>query len=170
MNQQEVVIKFPDGNEKKYLQGVSLAEIAHSIGPGLKKKSVAGMVNGQLYDMNRSIDTDAVIELYDLNSSIGLEVMRHSTAHVLAQAVKRLYGEVRFGVGPVIENGFYYDFDLEKTMTVHDLSTIEKEMNKIVTENLEIQREEVSREEAKEMFAHDSFKSRITRSDSTKKR
>ncbi|WP_078379819.1 threonine--tRNA ligase [Sutcliffiella halmapala] len=158
MSQREVVIKFPDGKEKNYFQGISLAEIAQSVSPSLKKKTVAGMVNGSLYDVNRSIIQDADIELFDLNSSAGIEIMRHTTAHVLAQAVKRLYGNVQLGIGPVIENGFYYDFELEHTLTSDELAKIEKEMNKIIAENLSVIREEISREKANEIFAHDSLK------------
>ncbi|WP_203363762.1 threonine--tRNA ligase [Bacillus sp. REN10] len=158
MSVNEVVIKFPDGKEKKYAKGVSLAEIAQSISPSLKKKSVAGKVNGSLYDLQRSIDKDAEIELYDLHSSVGIDIMRHTTAHVLAQAIKRLYGDVHLGVGPVVENGFYYDIDMEHHLAVDELPKIEKEMNKIIAENLEITREEVSREKAKELFAHDLLK------------
>ncbi|WP_163527878.1 threonine--tRNA ligase [Halobacillus ihumii] len=158
MSQKEVVIKFPDGNEKNFFQGVSLEEIAQSISPSLRKKSVAGMVNGSLYDLKRSINDDAAIELYQSNSSAGIEIMRHTTAHLLAHAVKRLYGDVHLGVGPVIENGFYYDLDLENSITVEDLAKIEKEMNKIISENLEIKREEISRKEAKKLFAEDPLK------------
>ncbi len=158
MIQKEIVIKFPNGNEKKYCQGISLEEIAQSISPSLKKKSVAGMVNGSLYDLRRRVEGNADVELYDLHSSAGIEIMRHTTAHVLAQAVKRLYGDVHLGIGPVIENGFYYDFDLENNLTINELAKIEKEMNKIIAENLEIKREEISRDEAKEIFANDPFK------------
>jgi threonyl-tRNA synthetase len=159
MNQNEVVIKFPNGIEKKYVKGIALEEIAQSISSSLKKKSVAGLVNGSLYDFRRSINENANIELYDLNSSAGIEIMRHTTAHVLAQAIKRLYGDVvQLGIGPVIENGFYYDLDLENNLTVNDLAKIEKEMNKIISENLEIKREEISRDKAKEIFANDPLK------------
>jgi len=158
MSREEVVIIFPDGKKKSYVQGISLEEIAESISPSLKKKSVAGKVNGSLCDMSYSIHEDSEIELYDLNSSVGVEVMRHTTAHVLAQAVKRVFRDVHLGTGPVIENGFYYDFDLKNTLTHHELKKIEKEMNKIVSENLEIQRVEISREEAKKIFADDPLK------------
>ncbi|OZI10334.1 threonine--tRNA ligase [Bacillaceae bacterium SAS-127] len=158
MSANEVVIKFPDGKEKKYAKGVSLAEIAQSISPSLKKKSISGKVNGSLYDLTRHIEESAEVELYDLHSAEGLEVMRHTTAHVLAQAVKRLYGNVHLGIGPVVENGFYYDIDMKHHLAVHELPKIEKEMNKIIAENLEIIREEVSREKAQELFAHDPLK------------
>lgn len=155
---QEVIIKFPDGNEKSYAKGISLAEIAQSISPSLKKESVGGIVNGSVYDFSRSINENAAIELFPLNSSNGIEIMRHTAAHVLAQAVKRLYGHVCLGIGPVIENGFYYDIDLDNTITVNDLVKIEKEMNKIISENHEMKREEISREKAQEIFAHDPLK------------
>lgn len=158
MSQNEIVIKFPDGKEKKYEQAVSLEEIAASVSSSLRKNSIGGKVNGVMYDYKQKIYEDAEIELFDIRSSMGLEMMRHSTAHVLAQAIKRLYGNVHFGVGPVIENGFYYDVDLDQKITIDDLIKIEKEMQKIIAENLEIKREEVSRNEASEIFAHDPLK------------
>lgn len=158
MSQNEIIIQFPDGSEKKYQQGISLEEIAQSISPSLIKKSVAGQVNGIMYDLKRGIKDDAAIELYDIHSKEGLEVMRHTSAHVLAQAVKRIYGNVHLGIGPVIENGFYYDFDLQDNLTVNDLGKIEKEMNRIIAENLEVKREEVTREAAREIFADDPLK------------
>ncbi len=158
MKQEEIAIKFPDGNEKQFPKGISLEQIAESISPSLRKKSVAGIVNETLYDLKRSIDEDAEIELLDISSSAGIEMMRHTTAHVLAQAVKRLYGSVNLGVGPVVENGFYYDLDVEDNIAIDELVNIEKEMNKIISENLEIERKEVSRKEAMELFAHDPLK------------
>jgi len=158
MYEKEIVIKFPDGNEKKYPQGITLEGIAQSVSPSLKKKSVAGMVNGSLYDYKRRIDVDAEIELFDLHSSGGVEIMRHTTAHILAQAVKRLYGEVHLGIGPIIENGFYYDLDLENTLTMDELGKIEEEMNKIISENQEIIRYEITRDEAKEIFTKEPLK------------
>ncbi|ASK63811.1 threonine--tRNA ligase [Virgibacillus phasianinus] len=158
MNQNKLVITFPDGNKKSFPKGISLEEIAQSISPSLKKKSVAGRVNGSLYDLRRGIDENAAIELCQLDSPAGIEIMRHTTAHVLAQAVKRLYGNVHLGVGPVVENGFYYDLDLEASIAVNDLARIEKEMNNIIAENLKIEREQVSPEEAKKIFANDPLK------------
>ncbi|MFD2924549.1 threonine--tRNA ligase [Halobacillus naozhouensis] len=158
MKQEEVVIKFPDGNEKQFPKGISLEQIADSISPSLRKKSLAGKVNGTLYDLKRSIGKDAEIELLDISSSAGIEIMRHTTAHVLAQAVKRLYGNIHLGVGPVIENGFYYDIDVEHSITMDELVKIEKEMSNIISENLEVERKEVSRKEAMEIFTHDPLK------------
>lgn len=158
MSRKEVLIKFPDGNEKQYLQGISLGEIASSISSSLKKKSVAGEVNGIRYDLNRSITNDAEVKLYDFKSSAGIEIMRHTSAHVLAQAIKRIYGDVNLGVGPVIDNGFYYDIDMESTITALELAKIEKEMSKIIAENIEIERAELSRDEAKKLFKKDPLK------------
>ncbi|KXZ15149.1 threonine--tRNA ligase [Bacillus nakamurai] len=158
MNQEYIVITFPDGNQKEYPKGVTLEEIAQSISLSVKKTSAIGKVNGLLYDLKRSICEDAAIELCSLQSEAGLEVMRHTAAHVLAQAVKRLYKDVHLGIGPVIDNGFYYDFNMKDTVTEQDLAAIEKEMNRIISEQPDMIREEISREKAKEMFAHDPLK------------
>ncbi|WP_445486939.1 threonine--tRNA ligase [Niallia sp. 03133] len=154
----EIIIKFPDGNQKNVKKGISLEEIAESISKSLKKKSAAGFVNGALYDLTRPIEENADIELVELHSKTGIEVMRHTAAHVLAQAVKRLYGNVHLGIGPVIENGFYYDLDIDVSITINDLKKIEREMQKIIAENQPIKRVELSREKAKEMFSFDPLK------------
>ena len=127
-------------------------------GRSLAKKAIAGSVNETTYDLTRPILTDAQITIYDAYSVKGLEVIRHSTAHLLAQAVKRLYPDAHFGVGPVIENGFYYDIEMAHPLVPEDLILIEKEMKKIVSENLTIHRKEVTREEAKHLFKHDPLK------------
>ncbi|MCP3027183.1 threonine--tRNA ligase [Halobacillus sp. A5] len=158
MNEEKVLVKFPDGSQKGYPMGVSLEEIAGSISSSLKKKSVVGKVNGELYDLKRGISHDAEIELFDLDSAEGVEVMRHSAAHLLAQAVRRLYGDVHLGVGPVVDNGFYYDIDFVQSLPVDELPRIEKVMKKIIAENLEIRREQLSRREAEILFADDPLK------------
>jgi threonyl-tRNA synthetase len=154
----KMMIRFPDGNIKGFDKGITLETIAESISISLKKKAIAGIVNGELYDLRRSIEEDAEIELILGDSKEGMEIMRHSAAHVLAQAVRRIYGEVNLGVGPVIENGFYYDLDMLQTLSNEDLLRIEKEMKKIIAENSVIERMEVTREEAKVMFQHDPLK------------
>ncbi|MDD9147887.1 threonine--tRNA ligase [Sporolactobacillus sp. CQH2019] len=145
-------ITFPDHKVKEFQSGVTTAEIAASISSSLKKKAVAGKVNHNLYDLTRPIEEDASIEIISLDSDEGIAIMRHSCAHLLAQALRRLYPEVRLGIGPVIENGFYYDVDLSHSLTKEDFPAIEKEMKKIVAENLPIVREEVSREKAVQIF------------------
>jgi threonyl-tRNA synthetase len=153
LNMSEVVkITFPDGAVKEFPQGTTSEDIAASISPGLKKKAIAGKLNGQLIDLRRPIHEDGSIEIVTQDSPEALEVLRHSTAHLMAQAVKRLYPGVKLGVGPVIEGGFYYDMDLEVSLTPDDLPKIEKEMAKIVNENLEIVRKEVSRAEAVQLY------------------
>ena len=143
-----VKISFPDGAVKEFPKGTTTEDIAFSISPGLKKKSLAGKLNGQQIDLRREIHEDGEIAIITQDSDEALEIMRHSTAHLMAQAIKRLYGNVKLGVGPVIENGFYYDIDIEESLTPEDLPKIEKEMKKIVNENIDIVRKEVSREEA----------------------
>lgn len=145
-------ISFPDGAVKEFPAGTTTEDIASSISPGLKKKAIAGMVNGNPYDLKRPIEEDASIEIVTPDHPEALEILRHSSAHLMAQAIKRLYKNVKLGVGPVIEGGFYYDIDMEESLTPEDLPAIEKEMNKIINENIDIIRKEVSREEAVQFF------------------
>ncbi|WP_423251458.1 threonine--tRNA ligase [Priestia megaterium] len=149
-----IKMTFPDGAVKEYPKGSSTEDIAASISPGLKKKALAGKVNGELLDLRTSIEQDGSLEIITQDAPEALEIMRHSTAHLMAQAIKRLYKDtkVQLGVGPVIENGFYYDIDMEESITPEDLGKIEKEMKKIVNSNIEIERKEVSREEAIQLF------------------
>ena len=149
-----IKMTFPDGAVKEYPKGSSTEDIAASISPGLKKKALAGKVNGELLDLRTPIEEDGSLEIITQDAPEALEIMRHSTAHLMAQAIKRLYKDtkVQLGVGPVIENGFYYDIDMEESNTPEDLGKIEKEMKKIVNSNIEIERKEVSREEAIQLF------------------
>ncbi len=149
---EKINITFPDGAVKEYDAGTTTEQIASSISSGLKKKALAGKVNGALYDLRRPILEDASVEIITPDQPEALEILRHSTAHLMAQAVKRIYKNVKFGVGPVIEGGFYYDMDLDESITPEDLPVIEKEMKKIVNANLEVVRKEVSRNEAKRLF------------------
>ncbi|MEK4130239.1 threonine--tRNA ligase [Solibacillus sp. FSL W8-0474] len=158
MSNQQVTIQFPNGEQKRFAKGVMLTEIAKSLSPSLAKKSIAGSVNTTTTDLTRPILVDAEISLYDASSKEGLKVLRHSTAHLLAQAVKRLFPDAKFGVGPVIENGFYYDIEMSHVLVPEDLQKIEREMKKIVNENYTVIRKEVSREEAANIFAHDHLK------------
>ena len=148
-----VKITFPDGAVKEFAKGTTTEDIAASISPGLKKKSLAGKLNGKEIDLRTPINEDGTVEIITEGSEEGLQIMRHSTAHLLAQAIKRIYKDVKFGVGPVIENGFYYDVEMDEAITPEDLPKIEKEMKKIVNANLPIVRKEASREEAKARFA-----------------
>ena len=154
----QINIQFPDGNSKAFGKGTTTEDIAQSISPGLRKKAVAGKFNGQMVDLTRPLETDGEIEIVTPGSEEALEVLRHSTAHLMAQALKRLYGDVKFGVGPVIEGGFYYDFDTEEKISSDDFEKIEKTMKQIVDENHKIERKVVSRDEAKDFFKDDPYK------------
>ncbi len=158
MNDQFIQIQFPDGKQQQYERGVTLTDIAHSISPSLSKKTIVGYVNGIPTDVGCQITEDAQISLNDAASKEGIAVVRHSTAHLLAHALKRIYPSIHFEVGPVIEDGFYYDVELDSPITPSDLPQIEKVMKQIINENLEINRKEVSREKAKQLFAHDPLK------------
>ncbi|MDM6394043.1 threonine--tRNA ligase [Staphylococcus aureus] len=155
---EQINIQFPDGNKKAFDKGTTTEDIAQSISPGLRKKAVAGKFNGQLVDLTKPLETDGSIEIVTLGSEEALEVLRHSTAHLMAHAIKRLYGNVKFGVGPVIEGGFYYDFDIDQNISSDDFEQIEKTMKQIVNENMKIERKVVSRDEAKELFSNDEYK------------
>ncbi|WP_078550510.1 threonine--tRNA ligase [Litchfieldia alkalitelluris] len=148
-----VKITFPDGAVKEFPKGTTTEDIAGSISPGLKKKSIAGKFNGTQVDLRTELHEDGEIAIITQDGDEALEILRHSTAHLMAQAIKRLYKDVKLGVGPVIENGFYYDIDMESSLTPEDLVAIEKEMKKIVNENLDIVRKEVSREDAIKLYS-----------------
>ncbi|MGM7636435.1 threonine--tRNA ligase [Bacillus sp. Hm123] len=147
-------ITFPDGSIKEFPKGTTTEEIAQSISPGLRKKALAGKVSGQLFDLRTPIAEDGSLEIVTPDHEDALEILRHSTAHLMAQAVKRIYGaeNVKLGVGPVIEGGFYYDIDLDESISAEDLPKIEKEMKKIIGENIEVVRKEVSRNEALKFY------------------
>ena len=154
----QINVQFPDGNSKAFDKGITTEEIAQSISPGLRKKAVAGKFKNQMVDLTRPLEEDGSIEIVTPGSDEALEVLRHSTAHLMAQALKRLYGDVKFGVGPVIDGGFYYDFDMDEKVSSDDFEKIEKTMKQIVDENHKIERKVVSREEAKSFFKDDPYK------------
>lgn len=162
-----VSITLPDGSVREYAEGSTFEDVAASISSGLRKNAVAGKLNGVAVDLNTQLQDGAKVEIITLDSQEGLEIMRHSCAHLMAQAVKRLFGgkEVKLGVGPVIEDGFYYDMDLEHPLNPEDLQKIEKEMERIIGENLPITRREVSREEAIAIFTElgDPYKLELIR-------
>jgi threonyl-tRNA synthetase len=147
-----IKLKFPDGAVKEFPVSTTTEEIAQSISPGLRKKALAGKLSGKLVDLKTPITEDGEIAIITPESDEALEILRHSTAHLLAQAVKRLFKDVKLGIGPVIENGFYYDIDSPEPITAEDLVLIEKEMKKIINENIEIVRHDVSRQDAYDKF------------------
>jgi len=147
-----IQLTFPDGAVKEFSKGTTTEEVAASISPGLRKKALAGKVNGKLLDLKTPIEEDGAIEIVTPDHEDALDILRHSTAHLTAQAVKRLFPGAKLGIGPVIEGGFYYDIDSPTPITAEDLPKIEKEMKKIISENLEIIRKNVTREEARRIY------------------
>lgn len=147
-----IQLTFPDGAVKEFPRGTSTADVAGSISPGLKKQALAGKLNGTLIDLKTPIEEDGAIEIITPKSEEALEILRHSTAHLTAQALKRLYPGIKLGIGPVIEGGFYYDVDSPEPISTDDFPKIEKEMKKIISENIEIERKEVSRDDAQKIY------------------
>jgi threonyl-tRNA synthetase len=145
-------IRLPDGSSKSFPGPVSVAEVAASIGAGLARAALAGKVNGKLVDTGYRVETDADLQIVTERDPEGLEILRHSTAHLLAQAVKELYPEAQVTIGPVIENGFYYDFSYKRPFTPEDLSAIEKKMQEIAKKDLPVERKVMARDEAVAFF------------------
>lgn len=146
------LITLPDGTQKTFAAAVTVAEIAASIGSGLAKAALAGKVNGKLVDTFYSVDEDAEVRIITDKDAEGLEILRHSAAHLLAQAVKMLFPTAQVTIGPVIENGFYYDFSFERAFTQEDLANIEAKMKEITEKNYPVSRRVVSRDEAIQFF------------------
>ncbi|MGB0754621.1 MAG: threonine--tRNA ligase [Candidatus Pseudothioglobus sp.] len=145
-------VTLPDGTVKSYDQSLTVAEVASSIGSGLAKAAIAGEVDGQLVDTSFMIENDSDVAIITNKDEKALEVIRHSTAHLLAQATQQIYPKAQVTIGPVIDNGFYYDFAYKDGFSEQDLAKIEKKMNAIVKQNLPIERMEMSREDAIEFF------------------
>jgi len=147
-----IAITLPDGSKREFDAPLSIHELAASIGPGLAKAALAGKVDGQLVDTSFKIDRDASVEIVTDKHPDALEVLRHSTAHLLAQATQRLFPDTQVTIGPVIDNGFYYDFARKQPFTPDDLAKIEAEMQKIVKEDLPVQRSVMPRDQAIQFF------------------
>lgn len=158
-----VQITLPDGSQKQFAQPVTVAEVAADIGTGLAKATLAGEVDGRLVDASFRIEDDARLRIITGRDSEGLDLIRHSTAHLMAQAVKRLFPETQVTIGPVIENGFYYDFAREEPFRPEDLEAIEAEMARIVAEDHPVSREVMGRDEAVDFFRRqgEEYKARI---------
>ena len=147
-----IKVILPDGASKELPHGSTVLDLAQNIGPRLAKAAVAGRINEHLVDLNTALSDGAKVAIITVESPEGVEILRHSTAHVMAQAVKRLYPEAKLAIGPAIENGFYYDFDLPQSLSVEELALIEAEMGKIIKEDLVFQRQELSKARAVEFF------------------
>ncbi|HQW82180.1 MAG TPA: TGS domain-containing protein, partial [Pseudomonadota bacterium] len=147
-----ITITLPDGAKREYSPNTTIGEVAASIGPGLAKAALAGKVDGKLVDLSYPIAADAALEIVTDKHPDALEVLRHSTAHLLAQATQRLFPDTQVTIGPVVENGFYYDFARKTPFTPDDLATIEAEMTRIVAEALPVARSVMSRDQAVAFF------------------
>tara|TARA_A100001388_G_scaffold42233_1_gene27267 strand:- start:1134 stop:3062 length:1929 start_codon:yes stop_codon:yes gene_type:complete len=147
-----IEIKLPDNSIKKFKNPVSIIEVAESIGPGLAKATVAGKVNGKLKDACDLIEENASLEIIRAQDQEGLEIIRHSCAHLFGHALKQIYPDAKMAIGPVIKNGFYYDIDLEKSLTQDDLEKIENKMKKLSDTDYEVVKEVVPKKDAEDIF------------------
>lgn len=147
-----IAITLPDGSRREYPGPVSVAEVAQSIGSGLAKAALAGKVDGKMVDTSHVIDRDAALAIVTDKDADGVDVIRHSTAHLLAYAVKELFPDAQVTIGPVIENGFYYDFAYKRPFTPEDLAAIEKKMTELARKDEKVTREVLSRDEAVKLF------------------
>jgi threonyl-tRNA synthetase len=145
-------ITLPDGSQRSFDHPVSVMDVANDIGPGLARATLAGKVNGKLVDASYVIKDDAELAIVTERDEDGLEVIRHSAAHLLAQAVKTLYPETQVTIGPVIEDGFYYDFARPEPFTEADLAKIEKKMAELAKQDFTVTRSEMARDEAVKFF------------------
>ena len=145
-------ITLPDGSQKEFTGPVTIQQVAESIGPGLAKATIAGRIDGQLADACVSITEDADVEIVTSKDPDGVDIIRHSFAHLMGHAIKQLYPTAKMAIGPVIENGFYYDVDYERSFTPEDMEAIEKRMSELIVQDYDVIREVVSRTQAVETF------------------
>jgi len=160
-----LTVTFPDGNSRKFDIDSNLFEVAKSISPSLVKEAIAAKVNGKLVDMSHRLSCDASVEIVTSRDPEGLEVIRHSTAHLLAHAVKDLFPSAQVTIGPVIEEGFYYDFSFERPFTPDDLSAIEKRMKQLSKKDIKVERQMIGRDDATHKFEDigEKYKAEIIR-------
>ena len=147
-----IVITLPDGSKREYPAGVTIREVAESIGPGLAKAALGGKVDGSLLDISHSIQASCSLSIVTPRDNEGLEIIRHSCAHLMANAVKNLFPSAQVTIGPVVENGFYYDFAFERAFTPEDLAAIEKEMERLASADIKVERSLMMRPEAVKLF------------------
>lgn len=157
----EIAVRLPDGSEKHLPEGATVLDLASSIGPRLAQAALVGKIGEHEVDLTTTLADGQTVEIVTDRSPEALELLRHSAAHVMAEAIKSLYPEASFGVGPAIEDGFYYDFKIDKQLTPEDLGAIEDRMREIIAEKRTFQRREISRAEALEVFADDPFKQEL---------
>ena len=154
----QLKIKLPDGNERIYESGIKVKEVAADISKSLGKKGLAGKFNGELVDFDRPLTEDGELAIITPDDPEALSILRHSTAHLMAHALKHLFPQIHLGVGPAISDGFYYDTDMDPQLTEEQIPAVEEEMHNIVKQNLPIVRHEISRADALERFKDDPYK------------
>src|SRR5450759_3195469 len=147
-----IQITLPDGSKREFSQPVTVAEVAASIGPGLAKAALAGRIDGKVVDASYTIAANSHLSIITAKDKDGLEVIRHSTAHLLAYAVKELFPDAQVTIGPVIENGFFYDFSYQRPFTPEDLAAIEKRMAELAKRDIPVTRKVLPRDEAVSYF------------------
>lgn len=146
------IITLPDGSQRQFDRPVSVLEVAQDIGAGLAKATIAGRVNGERHDACDVIEQDATLEIITAKDEDGLEIIRHSCAHLLGHAIKQLFPDVKMAIGPTIENGFYYDVDLDRSLTQEDIDAIEKRMLELAKTNYDVVKKRVTWQEARDTF------------------
>ncbi|MGN5003779.1 threonine--tRNA ligase [Aeromonas sp. 82P] len=146
------IITLPDGSQRQFAHSVSVMDVAADIGPGLAKACIAGRVNGELVDACELIEADAALAIITAKDEEGLNILRHSCAHLLGHAIKQLWPQTKMAIGPVIDNGFYYDVDLDRTLTDEDLAALEERMLALVAKDYDVIKKKVSWQEARDVF------------------
>lgn len=146
------IITLPDGSQRQFAHAVSVMDVAADIGPGLAKACIAGRVNGELVDACELIETDASLAIITAKDEEGLDILRHSCAHLLGHAIKQLWPQTKMAIGPVIDNGFYYDIDLDRTLTDEDLAALEERMLALAAKDYDVIKKKVSWQEARDVF------------------
>ena len=146
------IITLPDGSQRQFENAVSVMDVAADIGPGLAKACIAGRINGELVDACELIEHDSNLAIITAKDDEGLDIIRHSCAHLLGHAIKQLWPQTKMAIGPVIENGFYYDVDLDHSLTQEDLETLEKRMLELAKTDYDVIKKRVSWAEARETF------------------
>ncbi|MFM4647591.1 threonine--tRNA ligase [Aeromonas bivalvium] len=147
------IITLPDGSQRQFAHAVSVMDVAADIGPGLAKACIAGRVNGELVDACELIESDAQLSIITAKDEEGLEILRHSCAHLLGHAIKQLWPQTKMAIGPVIDNGFYYDVDLDHTLTEEDMAALEARMLELAGKDYDVIKKKVSWQEARDVFA-----------------
>ncbi|MGL5071718.1 MAG: TGS domain-containing protein, partial [Aeromonas salmonicida] len=146
------IITLPDGSQRQFAHSVSVMNVAADIGPGLAKACIAGRVNGELVDACELIEADASLAIITAKDEEGLDILRHSCAHLLGHAIKQLWPQTKMAIGPVIDNGFYYDVDLDRTLTDDDLAALEERMLALAAKDYDVIKKKVSWQEARDVF------------------